>query len=174
MLTTVTMSATQTMVAVKTTKTPPNRLQIECSSMARTGSTTGLEVPSLERSMATNSTSPGCCFSRILARRATLDDCFASSSRARGFRVLLLGPEAGRVPSALRAIGTLGALRGFLFFFGGGGSGELIAAFPSVPVSEVFPSVFARRNRPACPSSVRPGSASPPRNLVCEEKRATV
>ena len=84
-----------------------------------------------------------------MARRALLDDCgevivtgcfvagcFASgcSSRARGFRVLLpasSGPEAGRVPSALRALGALGALRCFLFFFGGG-RGELIVSFPGV------------------------------------------
>ena len=166
----------ETMLAAKTTKTPHNRLRIECSSMASTGSTTGLEFPSLERPIITNSTSPpaaapvcacsdGCApgsstFSKSLARRALLDGSFASSSRARGFRVLLpVRPDAGGVPSGLCAIGSLGALRGFLFFFGGG-SGELIAALASVPVSEVFPSVFARRNRPACPSSVRPGSAS--------------
>ena len=52
--------------------------------------------------------------------------------RARGFRVLLparSGPEAGRVAFPLNA---LGALRGFLFFFGGG-RGELIVSFPGVP-----------------------------------------
>ena len=160
------------MIAVKTTKVPHNnRLRIECFSMASTGSTTGLEFPSLVRPMAGNSTSPPvastarsctesgascvcCCFSRILARRALLNDCgevivsvcsvagcFASgcSSRARGFtrgfRVLLpasSGPEAGRVPSALRALGSLGVFRGFLFFFGAG-RGELIVSFPGVP-----------------------------------------
>ena len=41
-------------------------------------------------------------------------------------------PEAGRVPSALRALGALGVFRGFLFFFGGG-RGELIVSFPGVP-----------------------------------------
>ena len=66
--------------------------------------------------------------------------------RARGFRVLLparSGPEAGRVAFPLNA---LGALRGFFLLFGGG-SGELIAASPGVPVLVVFPSVFAPRHR---------------------------
>ena len=112
--------------------------------------------------MTTNSTSPpavdpactctdgcpsrSCAFSRSLARRALLDDpggvivsvcfvagCFAlgCSSRGRGFRVLLparSGPEAGREPSALR---------GFLFFFGGG-SGELIATLALSPQIHTF------------------------------------
>ena len=52
------------------------------------------------------------------------------------------GPEAGRVAFPLNA---LGALRGFFLLFGGG-SGELIAASPGVPVLVVFPSVFARRH----------------------------